>query len=396
MTVPRNVLLVDPVMVSHSLLYYEAALMSSGFESAEFTIATAIFRPGDRQRLTEFSHSHPRMKLQILEVPVGACLTRWDCWRSFGRSMRAAEQILQAQPFDLVAYLSLDLVLVYFALPAFRRKIHAHFQTRIAGTLFRDNGLRPPVEPGLKGRARGLTDLWILRRALQSGGVRKAAFLDHWCADRARELLHVANCGYGVDPVFPETRDPAAARAALGVRADEYAFLLFGMLSDRKGVLESLAMLREAPLPPHKTVVIVAGPSVPEFRVRLDEELAATSRKYRVIRHDRFIERPEMPAYFAASDCVICLYKDFTGSSNVLLHAATHGKPALVCPGGAMEDAVRRHRFGEVVRLDDSEGFSAAVCRLVALDGPARQAMARGAVAYGASMDARRFMAQYV
>jgi len=396
MTAPRQVLLVDPVIASHSLLYYEAALASSGFESASFTLAGAAMRPADRQRVIDFSKLHSRLNLRLLDVNLGPCINRWDCWRGFGRSMRAAEQLLRTESFDLVAYLALDLLLVYFALPAFRRSIQAHFQTGITGTLFRDNGLRPPIETTLKGRARSLMDRWILRRALESGGIKKAAFLDHWCADRAREVFHVPNCGYGVDPVFPEACDAAAARARFELRADDFAVLLFGTMSDRKGILESVAMLREAPLPAERTVLIVAGPSTPDLRARLDDEVVAVARKYRVLRHDRFIERVEAPQYFAAADCVICLYKGFSGSSSVLLHAAACGKPALVSPGGAMEDAVRRYGFGEVVRWDDSNSFHSAVCRLANLDPVARQAMSQRALAYAATMDAHRFMAQYL
>jgi len=209
-------------------------------------------------------------------------------------------------------------------------------------------------------------------------------------------VFNASRCGYGVDPVFPEPCDPGAARAQLGLRGNEFAFLLFGMLRDRKGILESLAMLRKAALPADRTVLIVAGPSAADIRPLLEQEVAAAARQYRVIRHDRFIQRSEMPAYFAAADCVICLYKDFSGSSNVLFHAAAYGKPALVCPGGAMEDAVRRHHFGDVVRLDDPEGFSTAVHGLMALDEQERRRMATRALAYGTLMDARRFMAQYL
>ena len=147
MSAPRKVLLADPVVVSHSLLYYEAALASAGFEETEFTVAAAVQREKDWDRVTEFSRSRPRLKLRRLDVDPGRCLGRWECWRGFGRSMRAIEQILRSDRFDLVAYLSLDVVLVYFAIAAFRRHIRAHCQAGVAGALFRDNGLRPPANP---------------------------------------------------------------------------------------------------------------------------------------------------------------------------------------------------------------------------------------------------------
>ncbi len=105
------------------------------------------------------------------------------------------------------------------------------------------------------------------------------------------------------------------------------------------------------------------------------EALAATQTKYRVIRDDRFIEDSELPPYLAASDCVLCVYNEFSGSSNVLLQAAVFGKTALVSPGGAMEDAIRRYGFGEVASFDRQAEFIAAVRKLAALGPSERSAL---------------------
>jgi glycosyltransferase involved in cell wall biosynthesis len=310
--------------------------------------------------------------------------------------MRAIESLLRTESFDLVVYLYLDLVLIYFALPLFRPALRAHFQARSAGLVFRDNGLRRPVVKSNKSRLRSTLDRWLLGRALRSGGLSKVAFLDHWCADRARQLFGSEICGYGVDPVFFRPCDSAAARKQFGLKPNDFVFLFFGVMSDRKGVPESLALLRQADLPRDRTAVIVAGPTPPEERARLDPEVAATAQQYKVIRHDAYIEDADLPPFFAAADCVVCVYKDFTGSSSVLLHAGMFGKLALVSPGGVMEDAVRRHQFGEVAGLDNPGGFIEAVRRLAALDNSTRTAMAQRALEYGRSMDARRFMSQFL
>ena len=60
-----------------------------------------------------------------------------------------------------------------------------------------------------------------------------------------------------------------------------------------------------------------------------------------------------------------------------------------------MADAVRKHDFGEVVSLADPQGFISAICKLAALGPAQRQALASRALAYGRSMDARRFMSQF-
>jgi len=396
MTAFRKVLLADPVMVSHSLLYYEAALSSAGFEETHFTIAAATLNEADQSRAMEFCASRKNSTLRLLNVDPGPCGGRLECWRGFGRSMHAIERLLQNESFDLLAYVSLDHLLLNFARPGFPGRFPAHARIGTSGTLFRDNGLRPPVSQNIKGRLRNWMDFVILRRALANPALRQAAFLDHWCADRARQVFNSQKPAYGVDPVFALPCDPAAARAQFGLKRDDFAVLLFGVLSDRKGIVESLAMLRAAPLPADKTVIIVAGPAVPQISERLQAELDQMKRQYRVVRHDRFLQQSEMPLYFAAADCVVCIYRDFSGSSSVLLHSAIYGKPAVVSPGGAMEDAVRRYQFGEVAGIDAPAEGAKAIARIAALTASEREALARRARTYAEIMDAHRYMSQFV
>jgi hypothetical protein len=60
-----------------------------------------------------------------------------------------------------------------------------------------------------------------------------------------------------------------------------------------------------------------------------------------------------------------------------------------------MEDAVRQYNFGEVATVTDPNGFLGAVCRIATLTPPEREALAGRALAYGRTMDARRFMSQF-
>ena len=80
----------------------------------------------------------------------------------------------------------------------------------------------------------------------------------------------------------------------------------------------------------------------------------------------------------------------------VLLHSAIYGKPAIVSPGGAMEDAVRRYQFGEVVQLNDTAVFACAISKTANLTAEERVQLASRARKYGEVMDARRFMSQFL
>lgn len=392
----RKVLLADPVFFGHSLLYYRAALASTGFENARFTIAAAVHGPANRARFEQFGRDHPQASMRLLDTDPGNLAGRWNMWRGFWGALREIENFLRAETFDLIAILNLDLALVFFAFSPFKPMFRAHYRAKLAGTILRDNGLRPPLRKNLKGRVRAATDRWILRRALLSGAFRKVAFLDHWCADRARESLNCEICDYGVDPVFPRAYDPGAARARFGLQDEDFVFLLFGTLSHRKGIVESLAMLRQANLPTEETAILVAGPVDPPYREVLAEALALTENKYRLIRHDRFIEDHELPPYLAAADCVLCIYNEFSGSSNVLLQASVFGKAALVSRGGAMEDAIRRYQFGDVVSFDRPDEFTVAVRKLAGLSRIELGRLGERARQYAVTMDARRYMSQFV
>jgi trehalose-6-phosphate synthase len=61
-----------------------------------------------------------------------------------------------------------------------------------------------------------------------------------------------------------------------------------------------------------------------------------------------------------------------------------------------MEDAVEKYGFGAVVRLDDPAGFAASVRALLNMDANERKRAAEGALNYAQSMDARRYMSQFL
>lgn len=376
-------------------MFYSAAVASEGFEQAQIVIVTSSMNEKHRQQAEAFAAANPRVELRWLKTTVETINGRMHAWRVYRRAMREVEAMLRRETFDLVAYVMVDAALPFLGLPWFRREFSAHRRQYVSGIVFRDNGLRS-VGTSLKARAIAALDRWILGHALRSGGVRRLAFFDPVCADRARTLFGAGHINNSFVPIEIHPANPTEARQKLGLAPDDFVLLLFGAMSDRKGVAETLAHIAAASLPRERTIVILAGPVAADYRATYDAAVAEIAKCHRVLRHDYFVAEEDIPHYFSAADVVLCVYKNFNGSSGVLLHAASFGKPVLVSPGGVMADAIERHKFGEIVHLNDATSFSSALKRLAALDAPTRDALRERALGYARLNDSRRYLSQFL
>lgn len=392
MNSPRRVLVVDPLYHVHSILYYRAALGSVGFEDAQFTVITSVLSDEEAQRVEAFRQFHPRLAVRMLghHEPISG---RVQCWRYFFHAMRQVEKTLAQEHFDYVIYMMADHMLPFLALPLARLWFPYHFAVGIRGLLFWHNGLRPiAVTPRRK--MVEMLDRWFLRRALRSGAFRRAAYLDRECGRRARALEKTPVSVEGIDPVDIPESDRTRARAKFAFAPEDFVFVMFGSLEDRKGIIETLEVIRDTPLPHERIVVLMGGRAVPEFFPRLEAVIRTCP--YRVVLHNRFISDEDLPDYFAAADCVACAYRNFTASSGVLLHGASSGNLAIVSSGGVMEEAVREFGFGEVVSLDDRPAYGASLQRLLKLTPEERAKMSEGALAYARARDSRLYMTQFL
>jgi len=389
---PRKVLVVDPIYHVHSVVHYRSALGSVGFESTEFTVLTSVVSAQEAERLEKFQQSQPRVRIRLLKQhpPISR---RLQCLHQFWQTMRQVERILAQEQFDALIYLMADHMLPVFALPFARLWFPHHFALGVRGLLFRHNGLRKTATTARR-KCLELVDRWIMRRSLRSGGFTRLSFLDREAGRRAGALEETPICGEGVDPVdFPDC-DRAHARSVFGLSSDDFVFLMFGSIDDRKGVIEAIESLRAVENPDNRIVVLIAGRIAPALRPRLQAMFESCD--FRVVLHDRFVLDEDLPNYFAAADCVVCSYKDFTASSGVLLHGASCGDLAVVSAQGVMEDAVREFGFGEVVEVEDRAAFASALRRLMHLSPTERDRMSAGARRYARTHDFRLYMTQFL
>src|SRR4051812_17083646 len=131
----RRVLLIDPLYHVHSILNYRAALVSEGFENAEFTVLTSVGSAEEAQRLEAFRQSQPRLTVRLREHH-DPFYNRLQCWSHYRLAMRQVEEILAREQFDFIIYLMADHMLPFFVLPFARLCFPRHFAAGVRGLVF--------------------------------------------------------------------------------------------------------------------------------------------------------------------------------------------------------------------------------------------------------------------
>jgi len=260
----------------------------------------------------------------------------------------------------------------------------------VSGILF-----RPSVHDGTGAvatpaeRLRDLRKELLYRLMLRRSAVRQVHTLDdgfpRFARDRYRGGDKVTAL---VDPAFPLI-DPSPGEWALAELAPpaRRLFSLFGVLTERKGVLALLRALAELdPVTAGGIAVVVAGEVDPAIRAAVDAEMAALARRRPELwlhLEPRFLRVGEIAALIDRSDVVLAPYQRFVGSSGVLMWAASRGRPVIAQDYGLVGRLVREHRLGLTTDTGDASALAAAIAsaarqELSGLADPARMAAFAG------------------
>ncbi|RFU48107.1 glycosyltransferase [Paraburkholderia sp. DHOC27] len=189
----------------------------------------------------------------------------------------------------------------------------------------------------------------LFRRALRTPGLRTLLSIDptlgDWCEKNA--AADSATVQYLPDP-SPDTPapDPLQARERLGLTLYGQYVLVYGAISERKGIYElvdALAARADAP------TLVIAGSQDMDVRAPLKRRLAQLSTPPIVL--DQFISGETESDLFAACDVVWLGYKGHYGMSGVLVQAYRAGKPLIATAEGLIGWFCRDGALGPV--LDD-------------------------------------------
>lgn len=242
---------------------------------------------------------------------------------------------------------------------------------RLSGILFRPSvhyGTIGPYDPTLAERIRDLRKEILYRLMLRNPSLVSVLSLDPFFAAYAAERYHGGGKVRSLADPF-HAPDGDDCKATVVPSAGRKAFLLFGELTERKGLLVLMeALARLEPDVTSRIAVTIAGRIDPNLRSRANELAAAAIRVHPqlVLRiEDRRLSSAEIASLVRGCDTVLAPYQRFVGSSGVLIWAAAYGKPVLTQDFGLMGRLVRAHRLGHTVDTLDPDALAHSLAVIV-------------------------------
>ncbi len=172
------------------------------------------------------------------------------------------------------------------------------------------------------------------------------------------------------DPVdLPRGRtDISSFKQSLRIEHDRLVLLLFGLLSRRKGIFQTLEALRLLSEQTIGRICLVLAGKIPESdrpALLLKVNEISELRRVQIIVRDERIPEHELDNFFAAADLVLLPYQHHVGDSAVLMRAAAAGVPVLAQDYGLIGQLVRRRNLGITVDTSDPEEIAKALERSV-------------------------------
>lgn len=242
---------------------------------------------------------------------------------------------------------------------------------RLGGVLFRPSVHYPsfgPCRRSLSERLRDLRKTVLYRLMLLNRALSVVLTLDPFFPEYAAEAYRGGHKVAALpDPAFIPSGSLGPV-AGLVPPHERKQFLLFGVLTERKGILcllEALHLL--PPAAAAQVAIIIAGAVSPAIRpsvLRAVARLRQTQPQLWLHLEDRWLEDAEVAGLVQTSDVVLAPYQRFVGSSGVLLWAARAGVPVLTQDYGLLARLVRENRLGVTADVTDPRTLAAAITKI--------------------------------
>jgi colanic acid biosynthesis glycosyl transferase WcaI len=365
----RDLLVLEPDGDGHAEEWLRHLLVHLGRQSQVERIWLAI--PGNlRDRLTEQLPAHLRHRIGLLALTpteLHYCTHRRLAISGMARWWVMRRYLIRTGA-EIGYFLSLDHLTLPLGLGL------GAGGRRLSGILFRPSVHYHEIgnyKPSLGERLRDWRKAVLYRGMLRNPAVDVVLTLDPFFADFASEHYPGGKKVAPVpDPAFPVAAVPANDdRTPAGLPQDRHVLLLFGALTERKGVLHLLEALRRLPdAVAGKTAVIIAGRVAPEISDRFLAKEAHVRREKAGLWlkvENRWLSSAEIAALVRRCDIVLAPYQRFVGSSGVLLWAAHAGKPLLTQEYGLLGRLVRDHGLGIAVDTGNPSDLAAAITDMI-------------------------------
>ncbi|MFL9914493.1 glycosyltransferase [Paraburkholderia fungorum] len=352
------VLIVEPNLTGHRWRYVEWTMQAC--TEAGYPCILATESGNEDHRLARQIVAANRADLQIAfvdpqERPRGL-LGQSNQYSRFHRYFKRVHRVVShAQPIRLVVVPYVDYF--FYALPFLGSPFR---KTPWIGITMRSTFHHHKV--GIKAPDRPIVNAikaQLFRRAIRSPGLRTLLTIDptlpEWSARNTSKTS--AAVAYVADP-FPDERaeNPVLARERLGLDPDQRYLLVYGAISERKGIYELVHALTRLE---HAPTLIVAGEQDAGTRHFMRNHVRSLTPAPLIL--DSFIANDVERDLFSACDAVWLGYKGHYGMSGVLVQAYRFGKPVIATEDGLIGWFSRRCELGPIL----SDLSSASIGRAI-------------------------------
>ncbi|CAE6888565.1 hypothetical protein R75471_02238 [Paraburkholderia domus] len=352
------VLIVEPNLTGHRWRYVEWIMQAC--TEAGYPCMLATESANEDHRLARQIVAANRADLQIAfvdpqERPRGL-LGQSNQYSRFHRYFKRVHRVVShAQPIRLVVVPYVDYF--FYALPFLGSPFR---KTPWIGITMRSTfhhhkvGIKSPDRP-IVNAIKAL----LFKRAVQTPGLRTLLTIDptlpEWSAHNASK--NSAAVAYVADP-FPDERaeNPVLARERLGLDLTQRYLLVYGSITERKGIYELVHALTRLE---HAPTLIVAGEQDAGTRHFMRNHVRSLTPAPVIL--DSFIANDVERDLFSACDAVWLGYKGHYGMSGVLVQAYRFGKPVIATEDGLIGWFSRRCELGPIL----SDLSSASIGRAI-------------------------------
>ena len=211
----------------------------------------------------------------------------------------------------------------------------------------------PDYAPTLKARLQQQEEQLLLPLVFRQPHLHRLFYLD----PLAVEALNARAKDKAVtlaDPVeIPTVQTPASElQSQLNISTHRTIFLLFGELTERKGILQTLEAIALLPIDLCKQIcLLLVGRCSPAAKQQFQSAIAQVrqTQPVQIIEQYEFVSQQTVQDYFHLADVVLAPYQKHVGMSGILLQASAAQTPVLSSNYGLMGELVRRYQLGLAV-----------------------------------------------
>ncbi|WP_341313087.1 glycosyltransferase [Paraburkholderia sp. IMGN_8] len=355
------VLIVEPNLTGHRWRYVEWTMQACAEAGYPCILATECANEDHRLARQIVAANRPDVEIAFVDPdarPRGLLRDPNEYWRFHRYFKRVHKVVSHAQPIRLVVVPYVDYFL--YALPFLGSPFR---KTPWIGITMRSTFHHRKV--GIKAPDRPLVNAikaQLFKRAIRTEGLRTLLTIDptlpEWAAHRASKAS--AAVAYVADP-FPDEQaeNPVLARERLGLDPMQRYLLVYGAITERKGIyelVEALMRLDNAP------TLIVAGEQDAGTRHFMRNHVRSLAPAPLIL--DSFIANDVERDLFSACDAVWLGYKGHYGMSGVLVQAYRFGKPVIATEDGLIGWFSRRCELGPILSDLSSASIGKAISEI--------------------------------